>query len=180
MQGSNSIATVKRFLKSKKPPIMMIQEARVTALNIAKFRNIPNYKMFLHNVDTLTYIREDVQVTKTTQDDKISFSHGLINIKHQGKNLWIMNVYIRDKELKPAELIYIDKTYQHILIMGDTNAKHLELLPHTQKTAHNSNGVVLKNFLEGTYAGPGQGNPLAWKLHNSYTESEFIIITGAR
>ena len=59
MQGSNSIATVKRFLK--------------------------NYKMFLHNVDTLTYIREDIQVTKTTQDDKISFSHGLINIKHQGK-----------------------------------------------------------------------------------------------
>ena len=60
--------------------------------------------------------------------------------------------------------------------MGDTNAKHLELLPHTQKTAHNANGVVLKDFLEGTYTGPGQGNPLAWKLHNSYTESKFTHI----
>ena len=60
--------------------------------------------------------------------------------------------------------------------MGDTNAKHQELLPHTQKTVHNANGVVLKDFLEGTYAGPGQDNPLAWKLHNSYTESEFTHV----
>ena len=53
------------------------------------------------------------------------------------------------------DLLHIDKTYKHILIMGDTNLKHLELLPHTQKTAHNVNGVVLKDFLEGTHTGLG-------------------------
>ena len=66
-----------------------------------------------------------------------------------------MNVYIWDKELKMEDLLHIDKTYKHILIMGDTNLKHLELLPHTQKTAHNANGVVLKDFLEGTHTGLG-------------------------
>ena len=60
--------------------------------------------------------------------------------------------------------------------MGDTNAKHQELLPHTQKIALNADGVVLKDFLEGTHTGPVHGNPLAWKLHNSYTENKFTHI----
>ena len=100
-----------------------------------------------------TYVRDDTVISKSEQDEHINLSHGLINIKHQGKELWIMNVYIRDKELKVETLQHIDKKYKNILIMGDTNVMHQDLLLHTQLTHHNENGGILKNFLEGAFAG---------------------------
>ena len=64
-------------------------------------------------------------------------------------NVNVINVCARDDKLEYEQLEYFFKTYKNLILLGDLNAKHDDLLTHAQKTKYNRNGIELKTFLEG-------------------------------
>ena len=150
MQGASNIDQAINYLNTEKPAILCLQEARIKEDNYQIFQN-KNYKSFQDREkgDLVTFVRKDINV-KLIKDDVIKdISYMIVSIQTEGENINIANVYARDGQLHHRQLRYLTEKYKNIIILGDLNAKHNEILEHTQITQHNSNGIQLKKFLEG-------------------------------
>ena len=88
----------------------------------------------------------------------------------------IVNLYNRDNSLT-TEVLKILAKYKRIILIGDFNAKHKDLLPHTQKTQSNVNGRTLLRFLEGEESTDEVHNPM-WKILNSPEEDVYTHTNG--
>lgn len=60
-----------------------------------------------------------------------------------------------------------------MIMVGDLNAKHDKLIPHTQKVKYNKNGMELLKHMEGE----GEMEPSNWTIHNIITDTEYTHTT---
>ena len=150
MQGATNIDQAIQFLNKSKPAILCLQEARLNEDNHHKFQN-KHYKSFQDRDkgDLVTFIRKDVKAQLINDNLLQDISYMIIEVQTEGEKIHIANLYARDGKLHYKQLRYLTEKYRNIIILGDLNAKQDELLPHTQKTRYNSNGLQLKSFLEG-------------------------------
>ena len=73
----------------------------------------------------------------------------IIKVQTEGESVFIINVYAREGKLNYKQLIYLFENYKNVILLGDLNAKHEDILIHTQISKYNRNGLQLKTFLEG-------------------------------
>ena len=179
MQGAGThnknIKAVKKYIKEHKPAIIGLQEVRSKS-GISGFETTPEYAYFSHSNDTVTLIRHDIQVIDTGQVPGLQLPHDRVTIKTDNGNIKIINLYARDNSLTLNDLTIISKGKRTITI-GDFNAKHIELLPHTQKTKTNNNGKILYSFLNKVGSTDETHNP-GLVLLNSQDENVYTHTNG--
>ena len=108
--------------------------------------NISGYKSYHLDTDVATYVRDDVKVITSNKIPGLVIPH--IRVKVKGiKTLDIINIYTRDKTLTPQILHTLENKYKTAIILGDFNAKHHDILPHSQTSAYNANGKTLYQHL---------------------------------
>ena len=99
--------------------------------------------------DLVTFVRKDIK-SHIIKDSTIKeIIYNIISVKAEGEIIHIINIYARDGKLQHQHLTYLMDKYKNAILTGDLNAKHQELLQHTQKTPYNRNGVQLKTYIEG-------------------------------
>jgi len=111
--------------------------------------NHPDYKSFLHLPDLVTmvwnYITAEIQKSPNTR----GVSCLVVKIKANTKTFSIANIYARDRTLTSDILSRIHKIHQNLLVVGDFNAVHRDILTYTLDTPHNTKGKNLYNYLCG-------------------------------
>ena len=73
--------------------------------------------------------------------------------------------YNTDGNLNTDDLVQLNKVTGAIII-GDFNAKHQEILPHSQNTSNNANGRILHKFLNGLDNTGASIGTRPWSLMN--------------
>jgi len=125
------------------------------------------YKLVQKNNDTAMLIREDVKINKVIEED-IGVSNVTVSIDTEEGEVTIINIYARDGMLRREDLKKLEKKRKTIIV-GDLNAKHESIIPHTQKVKYNKNGIELLKHMEGE----GQEEPSSWTIHNIVTDTEY-------
>ena len=98
-----------------------------------------------------------------------------LQIQGEEENFQLTNIYARDSQLKCAALIELFSTFPKLILVGDLNAKHHQLLPHSQLVPHNTNDKELHSFMEGRDT--LSANPVQAHIHNSTCPSEWTHFT---
>ena len=135
------------FLGTHKPAILVLQEARVTLDNKSTFYH-KLYQTFSQIRDLVTFVRKDFKA-HLIPHPPFPFSIMALQIQGEEENFQLTNIYARDSQLKCAALIELFSTFPKLILVGDLNAKHHQLLPHSQLVPHNINGKELHSFMEG-------------------------------
>jgi len=176
MQGATNIDQAIQFLNKSKPAILCLQETRLNEDNHHIFQN-KHYRSYQDRIsgDIVTFVRKDVKAKLMDDKELENISYMIIEVQTEGEKIHIANIYARDGKLQYKHLRYLTEKYKNIIILGDLNAKHSDLLAHTQKTKYNSNGLQLKIFLEGKdKLNSSQANVF---VHNINDESEWTHTT---
>ena len=176
MQGAVNIDQAIQFLNKNKPAILCLQETRLTTDNQHTFQN-KYYRAFQDRTsgDIVTFIRKDIKAKLIDDIELSNISYMILEVHTEGEKIHIANVYAREGKLHYKQLRYLTEKYKNIIILGDLNAKHDEILTHTQKTRHNRNGLQLKVFLEGK--DKLNSSPANVFVHNINDESEWTHTT---
>ena len=176
MQGANNWEQARQFLNQRKPAVLCLQEAKINDENRRQFQN-KNYNTFFkqNNNDLITFIRKDYKATIIEEDNYDDISTLITEIAAEGDKITIINLYARDGKLKGEHLEYYFENYKKTIILGDFNAKHLKILPHTQKVPYNRNGIQLKKYLEGKLSIDTSQPPV--HIHNISDEAEWTHVT---
>ena len=150
MQGAINMDQITLYLNTSKPAILCIQEAKINEDNKHIFKN-KNYNAYLDlkTGDLVTFVRKDLKshIIKDSAIKEITYT--IVHVKAEGKIIHIINIYARDGKLQHSHLTYLMEKYKNTILAGDLNAKHIDLLQHTQRTPYNRNGIQLKTYLEG-------------------------------
>ncbi len=176
MQGANNWEQAKQFLNQRKPAVLCLQEAKINDENRRQFQN-KNYNTFFkqNNNDLITFIRKDYKAAIIEDNSYNDISTLITEIIAEGDKITVINLYARDGKLKGEHLEHHFKKYKKTIILGDLNAKHLKILPHTQKIPHNRNGTQLKKYLEGKLNIDTSQPPV--HVHNISDEAEWTHTT---
>ena len=87
----------------------------------------------------------------------------------------ILNLYVRNNMLTLEDLEIIENLGDKTIIMGDLNAKHDELLVHSQQKKTNTNGIILKKYLTGN----DKGGIVEWgrmeRKKNNLNKRSFMV-----
>ena len=147
MQGKNNLTKVQKFAKIHKPAVICLQETKCTSLddNLC----IPGYLSYHQVHDVTTFVRDDIKVLASNTIPGIDIPHIRVRAKCT-KTLDIINLYAREKTLTPQTLLALENKNKKAVIVGAFNAKHHDLLPHSQNAAYNANGKVLYQHRIGT------------------------------
>jgi hypothetical protein len=151
MQGLRHGAhTVRDYCKLRLPPIIGLQEVKSTpGTRLNKALNVRGYKLFQNNEDTAVLVREDIKVLFKGRIADLDLPHDLIRIKTIKGVISFLNIYARNRKLRLDHLEICERLGKNAIIVGDFNAKHPSILPHSQKKAYNHNGLVLYRYLSG-------------------------------
>jgi len=163
MQGQTNTNVVREYVKKNKPAIIGLQEMK----GINKGLQIVGYHLAQKNNDTAFMIREDIKINRI-EEIGIEAANIMINIDSEIGEITIINIYARDGKLNRRDLETVNKKNKAIII-GDLNAKHDRLIPHTQKVKYNKNGAELLKHMEGE----GEKEPSSWTIHNIPTSTEY-------
>ena len=176
MQGAGNWELAKQFLNSRKPAILCLQEPKITEDNKKQFFN-KNYNTFMKtgNNDIITFIRKDYSAKIINDNTHEEISYLITEVNAEGDKIIILNIYARDGKLKGEYLDYFFGKYRKIIVAGDLNAKHADILTHTQKIPYNRNGQQLKKFLEGKISIDTSQPPAT--IHNTNDQSEWTHTT---
>ena len=176
MQGAINIDQAIQFLNKSKPAILCLQETRLNEDNQHIFQN-KHYRSYQDRIsgDIVTFVRRDINARLIDDKELKNISYMILEVQTEGEKIHIANIYARDGKLHYKHLRYLTEKYKNIIMLGDLNAKHNELLVHMQKTMYNSNGLQLKIFLEGKdKLNSSQANVF---VHNINDESEWTHTT---
>jgi len=176
MQGSNNWEQANMFLNLRKPAVMCLQEAKINEENTKQYKN-KNYNTMISkdNNDLITLVRKDYKSCIIENKEKMEISSLITEIKAEGDKIIVINIYARDGKLKGEYLEYLFEKYQKVIILGDLNAKHIDLLSHTQIVPYNSNGKQLKAYLEGKTHYNSSQPPV--HIHNTNDQTEWTHTT---
>ena len=150
MQGAINIDQAMQFLNKSKPAVLCLQEARLNEENQHLFYN-KHYNSFQDRDkgDLITLIRKDIKEQLIIDKELKDLSYMIIKVHTEGEIIHIINVYVRDSKLSHKQLTYLFRKFKNTILLGDLNAKHEDILSHTQIIKYNKNGLQLKTFLEG-------------------------------
>ena len=148
MQGKTNSRKVRTYVKAHKPAVLGLQEIRAKTGKPYGYESLVEYDYHSLNDDTAMLIRKDLTVTSVGVIPGVEVSHIKVTLLANGKLINIVNMYAREGSLTMGQLQTLEQV-PNILLMGDLNAKHQDILPHTQSTSNNSNGRILRNFLVG-------------------------------
>ena len=148
MQGASNFALASNYLGIHKPAILVLKEIKATDENSQHSFYHKMYNTFITNNEVATLVRKDIRAT-LTQSFPSAFSNTILRIQGESTHFHLANIYACDSQLKTSELQFLFNTFDKLVIAGDLNAKHKSILPHTQKTAYNSNGKQFHIFFDG-------------------------------
>ena len=55
----------------------------------------------------------------------------ITKVQTEGESVFIINIYAREGKLNYKQLIYLFENYKNVILLGDLNAKHEDILIHT-------------------------------------------------
>ena len=148
MQGNSNARKVRTYIKEHKPAIVGLQETRVKEGKPHGFESLIEYDCHTSNGDVALLIRKDLGVESVGLVQGVDIPHIKVTIMVNGRKINIINAYAREGTLNIEQLELLGKV-PNLLLMGDLNAKHQDILPHTQQTPSNANGRALRKFLLG-------------------------------
>ena len=167
IRGNCNLPHVKGWVKNHKPAIIALQELKMGSSK-AKALFIPGYVVKGFDPDTCIAVRNDLKILDSGTH-KVPFSNCFVKIQGPEVTFTVTNVYVRDKELTLGSLDLLENfSLQHI-ILGDFNAKHPEILPHTQRIRINDNGRTLLRYRAGLIS----GIPTGYKIENIDSIDEY-------
>ena len=176
MQGEGSAgknnSKVRNFLKSRKPAVIALQEIRTKPGKNHPLSRTQGYSWYSENSDTALMVRKDMDILGSGTVQGVTIPHTRVKIKGNSNQLDIICVYARDGELSTDDLIQLNKV-QGAIVLGDFNAKHQEILPHSQSTSNNTNGRVLHKFLNGMDNTGASIGTRPWTLMNPAEEGVY-------
>ena len=167
MQGNNNARKVRTYIKANKPAIVGLQETRIKEGKPHGFESLVEYDCYTCENDVAMLIRKDLGVENVGLIQGVDIPHLKATLAVNDKRINIVNAYARDGTLNTTLLESLEGI-PNLLLMGDLNAKHQDILPHTQDTPSNANGRALRNFLLGHGASEDDQdlNGGAWHILN--------------
>ena len=142
--GSCNLPRVKAWIKKHKPAIVGLQELKFKSPNTRPLM-IPGYVAKGLDPDTCIIVRNDLKILEHGSHT-LPFSNCFVKIQGPDVNFSVTNVYIRDGELTSDSIYTLENFSSNHLLLGDFNAKHPDILPHTQKIKINDNGKILHQY----------------------------------
>ena len=179
MQGNGNSRKVRLYVKEHKPAVVGLQEVRIKEGRPHGFESLVDYDFHSAGGDVAFLLRKDLGVTNVDTIPGVEISHLKASLGSGDKRINLVNIYARDGTLSLSILEAFERI-PNLLLMGDFNAKHQELLPHTQHTANNHNGRILRNFLLGQGV-PDEDQDLnggAWHILNHNDVNEYTHTNG--
>jgi hypothetical protein len=175
MQGLRHGAhTVRDYCKLKLPLIIGLQEVKsAPGTKLNKALDVRGYKLYQNNEDTAVLVREDIKVLFKGRIADLDLPHDLIRFKTLKGTVSFLNIYARNKKLRLDHLEICERLGRNAIIVGDFNAKHPEILPHTQKKIYNHNGLTLFRYLNGREVSMPD-----IVIHNKKTQNEWTHAVG--
>ena len=173
MQGACNTDIAKTFLSKQKPVALCLQECRISKDNINSFHH-KLYNTHVLEPDLVTYIRKDVKATTLANNQTTDTSMLAVKIEGEGHHITLYNVYARDSLLTMQDLEYTLENNPNSMMLGDLNAKHPDILKHSQLTPHNRNGTVLRDYITGKQQGH---TPPDIHIHNINSSAEWTHAT---
>ena len=145
-----NIDQVLHFVNTQKPAILCLQETRLNEENYHLFQNI-HYRSYQDREkgDLSTFVRKDIKANLITDTEIKDITYMLLSVHTEGEYITITDIYAKDSKPSHRHLRKLSSKYKNIVILGDLDAKHNEILDNTQITPHIKKGIQLNIFLDG-------------------------------
>ena len=130
--------------------------------------------MHILEPDLVTYTRKDVRATTLANNQTTDISMLAVKIEGERFHITLHNTYARDSLLTMQDLENTSENNPNSMILGDLNAKHPDILKHSQLTSHNRNGTVLRDYISGKQQGH---TPPYIHIHNINSSAEWTHAT---